>query len=172
MYLVPRLWWEPDYDPSLVDLENECDGPIIKCLCIRNLHCNETLEFLTFHEFDRTYENTFEMELAETVDKLHEGIMKMFGKEHVDKVSIPQGCPFSMTMIALVMRPWIQVMEKAGVTPRVLADDLMLFTEGPNHGQKAIDAMQLSRDYFQDVGAKVAEKKCYLSFAFVVSFCL
>ena len=63
--------------------------------------------------------------------------------------SIPQGCPFSMAMLALVTRPWISYIKchYQRVVPRALADDLSLWasqlvdgktqqgTAGPgNHG--------------------------------------
>ncbi len=37
------------------------------------------------------------------------------GKEHHHRCSIPQGCPFSMMMVALLMRPWIKLMEAHNV---------------------------------------------------------
>ena len=88
-------------------------------------------------------------------------IGKTIGKAHTDRCSIPQGCPFSMTMIALMLRPWIKMMEFHQVEPRVLADDLMFTAKGVGHRAKTIDAMQSSRTYFADMGAKVANNKCF-----------
>ncbi len=84
------------------------------------------------------------------------------GAKHGDPTSIPQGCPFSMSLIALLLRPWIMVMRELGVSPRALADDLFFLSEGPGHGKKALWAMEKSREYFSDIGAKVAEKKCLM----------
>jgi hypothetical protein len=86
---------------------------------------------------------------------------KTKGAPHCERASIPQGCPFSMTMIALLMVPWIRIMTDLGVKPRVLADDLMFTTHGDDHRAMTIEAMKISRTYFQDIGAKVADKKCF-----------
>ena len=53
------------------------------------------------------------------------------------EASIPQGCPFSMAMIALLLRPWMQMMKEMGVTPRTLADDLMVWAEGEGHAKES-----------------------------------
>ncbi len=66
-----------------------------------------------------------------------------------------------MTMIALLMVPWINIMIEKGVEPRVLADDLMFTISGPDNRSKTIEAMKISRQYFEDIGAKVADKKCF-----------
>ena len=41
-------------------------------------------------------------------------IGKTLGEAHRDVASIPQGCPSSMNMVALLMRPWIMKMIKTG----------------------------------------------------------
>ena len=56
---------------------------------------------------------------------------KNIGVPKEDGCSIPQGCPFSMTMVALLMRPWVMLIEELEVTPRVLADDLLVYGHGP-----------------------------------------
>ena len=83
------------------------------------------------------------------------------GKPRGDKCSIPQGCPFSMTMVAIIMRPWIMMMLEAKVTPRVLADDLLITTEGVGHLSRVVNTVALSFKYFEDIGAKVADNKCF-----------
>ncbi len=83
------------------------------------------------------------------------------GRGHKDKCSIPQGCPFSMTLVALLMRPWIAMMKEHGLVPRTLADDLLLYAYGPKHCCKYVEGMKLSRQYFEDIGARVADKKCF-----------
>ena len=85
------------------------------------------------------------------------------GECHKDPTSIPQGCPFSMIMIALLVRPWICLMIESDIVPRTLADDLFIVAEGKRHGEKALKAMELSRQFFRDIGAKVAPKKCMMS---------
>ncbi len=54
-------------------------------------------------------------------------------------------------------------MKECGITPRALADDLFLFTEGKRHGPRIVEGMKLSRRFFEDIGAKVADRKCFLS---------
>ena len=55
------------------------------------------------------------------------------GVEHHHSCSIPQGCPFSMAFIALLLKPWINMMRAKGVEPRALADDLFFFSPGTRH---------------------------------------
>lgn len=49
------------------------------------------------------------------------------GTPRQHRYSIPPGCPFSMALVALLMRPWISCMRANSVEPRVLADDLFLY---------------------------------------------
>ena len=48
------------------------------------------------------------------------------------------------------------------VTPRCLADDLLFTAEGSAHRARAINAMLLSRQFFHDLGARVATNKCFM----------
>ena len=66
-----------------------------------------------------------------------------------------------MTLIALLLRPWVMQMRDLNVTPRVLADDLMFYTHGVGHRARTVDAMLHSRTFFEDIGAKVAHNKCF-----------
>mgnify|MGYP000397107837 FL=1 len=66
-----------------------------------------------------------------------------------------------MTMVSLILKPWINYMIELGVEPRVLADDLMVTATGEGNQTKTIRAMQASRQYFHDIGAKVANNKCF-----------
>ena len=68
-----------------------------------------------------------------------------------------------MTLIALLMRPWILHMRDNQLTPRVLADDLYISASRDNHANNTTKGMQLSRTYFHDIGAKVADNKCFLA---------
>ena len=65
-------------------------------------------------------------------------IGKTLGEAHRDVASIPQGCSFSMNMVALLMRPWIMKMKKKGIEPRTLSDDLLFYAYGNDHEEKAI----------------------------------
>ena len=66
-----------------------------------------------------------------------------------------------MTMIALIMVPWVKLMRETGVNPRVLADDLMFTIVGKGRLERTCQAMTNSRQFFEDMGAKVAVKKCF-----------
>ena len=85
------------------------------------------------------------------------------GTLHQHRCSIPQGCPFSMTLIALLMRPWLLQMRNASVVPRILADDLFMYASRMKHASALIKGMQMSRQYFHDVGARVADNKCFVT---------
>eukprot|EP00973_Karenia_brevis_P034687 4786751-Karenia_brevis.AAC.1 len=50
------------------------------------------------------------------------------GHPHRHRCGIPQGCPLSMMFIALFLRAWICQMIELGLTPRTLADDILLTT--------------------------------------------
>ena len=66
-----------------------------------------------------------------------------------------------MMMIALLMTPWISAMDEIKIMPRILADDLLVTAHGRYHRSKAVQAMEMSIEYFQDIGAKVATNKCF-----------
>ena len=83
------------------------------------------------------------------------------GACHSDICSLPQGCPFSMVMVALLMVPWVKQMRSIEVVPRVLADDLMFTASGSGHRARIIRAMQASKTFFVYIGAKVADQKCF-----------
>ena len=93
--------------------------------------------------------------------KVRYQVGKNIGAVYEDNCSIPQGCPFSMLMVALIFRPWILMMKQMNATPRVLADDLMFTTEGPQHRANTVRATKASIGYFTDMGAKVADNKCF-----------
>ena len=102
---------------------------------------------------------------SDFVDKL--GIRMQIGAsigvEHHHRCSIPQGCPFSMALLSPVMRVWIRLMREIGVAPRTLADDLFFYAAGPGHRAKAENAMEASKTFFEDIGAKVADGKCFMT---------
>ena len=52
------------------------------------------------------------------------------GHGHRRACGIPQGCPFSMMVVALIMRPWLVMMKTMSVMPRVLADDVLSIAQG------------------------------------------
>ena len=84
------------------------------------------------------------------------------GMAYTRRCGIPQGCPMSMTMIALLLRPWDVALQSDYTKPRMLADDLLVYTRGVNHMQLAIEATNFTHKYLHDMGAKVAPKKSYM----------
>ena len=68
-----------------------------------------------------------------------------------------------MNMVALLMRPWIQMMIDNNIEPRTMADDLFFFTKGKDHVEVAKKGMNLSLSFFQDIEAKVAQNKCFMT---------
>ncbi len=105
--------------------------------------------------------NTYQAFLEDLTVRLQIG--NTLGVEHKHKCSIPQGCPFSMTLIGLLMRPWIMMMRDKEMEPRVLADDLFFYAAGKRHATNAVQGMKISREYFRDIGAKVADNKCLIT---------
>ena len=85
------------------------------------------------------------------------------GQPHQHRCSIPQGCPFSMLMVALIMKPWLGLMRtEAEVVPRILADDLFLHAARQGHAARMVKGMRLSMCYFQDISARIAPGKCFV----------
>jgi hypothetical protein len=71
------------------------------------------------------------------------------GEEHFHRCSIPQGCPFSMAMVALRTKPWINLMCQIGAEPRTLADDVFMHAGGAGHAKATIKAMESPRKLLQ-----------------------
>ena len=69
-----------------------------------------------------------------------------------------------MSMLALLLKPWVNKMRDLNVEPRCLADDLMILATGVTHQARYIRAMKQSKLFFHDIGARVANNKCF-SFA-------
>ena len=53
-----------------------------------------------------------------------------------------------MNMVALLMRPWIQLMIDNNIEPRTMADDLFFFTKGNDHTETVKKGMELSLSFF------------------------
>lgn len=81
------------------------------------------------------------------------------GEPYPKPTSIPQGCPLSMMLVALITRPWILLMRKLETVPRVLADDIMTYASGERHEQRLITAYQATHEYLADMGARLAPTK-------------
>ncbi len=96
--------------------------------------------------------STYEAHLEDMTIRLQVG--SSLGEEHKHACSIPQGCPFSMGLVGLLMRPWIMLMREKGVEPRVLADDLFSHSSGTRHATTAAEAMKASRQYCKTLGRR------------------
>ena len=65
---------------------------------------------------------------------VHNAVAGGIGKGYRKTCSIPQGCPLSMAIIALLLRPWLCLMREMGAQGRVLADDMLILAAGEGHG--------------------------------------
>ena len=91
------------------------------------------------------------------------------GQPYKKACSIPQGCPFSMTFLALVTYPWIKIMRNfTAVIPRTLADDLSIWARSGGTGSpEDIDdwreqwesAVKATLKFLEHMGARTAHQK-------------
>ena len=63
----------------------------------------------------------------------HNTLAGCIGQPYSKVASIPQGDPFSMMLVALLLRPWVLQMRSLAAFPRVWADGLQLIATGPTH---------------------------------------
>jgi hypothetical protein len=109
----------------------------------------------------------FPVEVLTAYRSFHEACMFLntiaggLGIPHAHLCGIPQGCPFSMMLIAFLLHPWAAKMRAMGAQPRALADDLLVFATGPEHEVVFRRAYEATLEYIRDIGAKVAPAKCY-----------
>ena len=64
-----------------------------------------------------------------------------------------------MMLVALLMRPWMMQMDSVGMIPRILADDLFIFSSGEEHLERLEHAFDLTHEHMEDMGAKIAPSK-------------
>jgi hypothetical protein len=83
------------------------------------------------------------------------------GEPHSKRCSIPQGCPWSMTIVALIMRAWILQMRVLGALPRVLADDLTVKAYGDQHFALFKVAYNETIAHVTAMGGKAAPDKAW-----------
>ena len=70
---------------------------------------------------------------------------------------IPQGCPFSMMIVALIMRPWIVIMQGiTDVKAYILADDVLVIATGINMVENLAKAIDQTHSYLHSMGGNVA----------------
>ena len=77
------------------------------------------------------------------------------------KCSIPQGDPLSMMIVAMLMRPWLKMLQKDKVQAMILADDIMVVAKGGGMVRKFAQALDKTHMYLRDMGARVAPEKSY-----------
>ena len=84
------------------------------------------------------------------------------GRPHKRRCGIPQGCPFSMMMVALIMRPWVLLMRLIGdVQCFILADDVLILSMGKRMIGKFSRGLNQNHNYLHTMGVKVAPSKSY-----------
>ena len=89
--------------------------------------------------------------------KVYNCIAGGMGTPYVRVCGIPQGCPFSMTNVALIMRPWILTMRKyAGVSCYILPDDVLIICTEMKMLTRFAAALNATHKYLHHMGAKVA----------------
>ncbi len=94
---------------------------------------------------------------------IYNSLANGLGKPYKKICSIPQGCPFSMLFISLLLRPLVLFVEFTcpNVTIRILADDILIIQEGDDISQfkQAYDCVHF---FLINMGAKLAPHKSYL----------
>lgn len=83
------------------------------------------------------------------------------GHVHQRACGIPLGCPLSMMVVALLMRPWMIVAKVMGVEPKVLANDVFMLARGRRMIETFAKVLNATHEYLRDMGAKVAPAKSY-----------
>lgn len=89
----------------------------------------------------------------------YNSIAGALGSPYRKPTSIPQGCPLSMTIVALIMCPWVSLITTLTAIPRVLADDILLITTGPTALCDFTTALDTTHQYLSRLGARVAPNK-------------
>ena len=67
-----------------------------------------------------------------------------------------------MMIVALLLRPWMCLMNHDNAIPRTLADDLLTIIVGNRHAGRLIGATEKTLTFLQDMGAAVATNKSIL----------
>jgi hypothetical protein len=94
--------------------------------------------------------------------QVHNVVAEGIGHPYHRPTSIPQGDPLSMLMMAFLLLPWAKLMRSKSACPRVLADDVMIRTEGPNAELEFVDRFEETLRYMVDMGAEVSKSKSFI----------
>jgi hypothetical protein len=84
------------------------------------------------------------------------------GMPYKRRTGIPQGCPLSMVIVALILRPWMIEIMQLGMKPRTLADDILIIAQGPNHFNSLVKGVTATHRFLLDMGARIAPEKSTL----------
>ena len=76
------------------------------------------------------------------------------GTPHSRPCGIPQGCPFSMMIVSLMMKPWVMLMRACLVTCFILADDVLIIATGEKMLYKFEHALNTTHKFLQAKGGK------------------
>ena len=92
---------------------------------------------------------------------IHNQYARGLGRARSRYTSLPQGCPFSMRFLALMMEPWHQQIKLYEAVPRSLADDLLHYARGPNSTHISARAYLFTNEYIIHVGSKATISKTF-----------
>ena len=77
------------------------------------------------------------------------------GKPYTRRCGIPQGCPSSMTMVALIMRSWILEMRNfTRIECYILADDVLIISTGIKMASIFAKALNATHKYLHMMGGQ------------------
>ena len=95
--------------------------------------------------------------------RVYNGIAGGFGMGYYKICSIPQGCPFSMLFMAILMRPLVILTEVPGkVIMRILADDVILVGIGHEYILLFTLKFHILLQYIIDMGSLISTGKSFL----------
>ena len=83
------------------------------------------------------------------------------GQPFSKPTSIPQGDPMSMVVTSLLLRAWVKQMQRHGVTPRILADDLQLMCHGKDHLERFTLGFNKTFQHLEDLGGEVGTQQVH-----------
>ena len=94
--------------------------------------------------------------------EIYNSVAGGLGTPYQRRCGIPQGCPFSMMLVALTMRPWVFLMKTVPDTKAfILADDVLVISTGINMIRNTADAIDKTHEFLHIMGSKVAPDKSY-----------
>ena len=66
-----------------------------------------------------------------------------------------------MMFVALLLRPWLQMMGDYNVKAAILADDIIIVAKGATMVRTFVNALNATHEYLHSIGPKVAPDKSY-----------